>query len=94
MQLFLIISHKCTQTGLSQGGDLAGDDEDVNLLHKSAFYEDSERKHRPSTFSSSLTWDSDSEKETFDGIFCIFIMSMYVIMLRMEQVILVLSCFA
>ncbi|MCJ8739368.1 hypothetical protein PDJAM_G00046380 [Pangasius djambal] len=52
--------------GLSQGGDLERDDEDVNLLHKSAFYGNSERKQRSSTFSSSLTWDSDSEKETFD----------------------------
>ncbi|XP_026772191.3 protein Wiz isoform X1 [Pangasianodon hypophthalmus] len=52
--------------GLSQGGDLERDDEDVNLLHKSAFYGNSERKHRSSAFSSSLTWDSDSEKETFD----------------------------
>ncbi|KAK3520501.1 hypothetical protein QTP70_024116 [Hemibagrus guttatus] len=52
--------------GLSQGGDLERDDEDVNLLHKSAFFGNSERKHRSSAFSSSLTWDSDSEKETFD----------------------------
>ncbi|XP_058268956.1 protein Wiz isoform X3 [Hemibagrus wyckioides] len=51
---------------LSQGGDLERDDEDVNLLHKSAFFGNSERKHRSSAFSSSLTWDSDSEKETFD----------------------------
>ncbi|XP_060757556.1 protein Wiz isoform X3 [Neoarius graeffei] len=52
--------------GLPQGGDLERDDEDVNLLHKSASYEKSESKHRSSAFSSSLTWDSDSEKETFD----------------------------
>ncbi|XP_060748093.1 protein Wiz isoform X2 [Tachysurus vachellii] len=49
--------------GLSQGGDLEREDDDVNL-HKSAG--NSDRKHRPSAFSSSLTWDSDSEKETFD----------------------------
>lgn len=54
---------------MSQDGDLERDDEDVNLHHKSGFYGNSERKHRSSAFSSSLTWDSDSEKETFDGIF-------------------------
>lgn len=65
---------------MSQGGDLERDDEDVNLLHKSAFFGNSERKHRSSAFSSSLTWDSDSEKEIFDGIFCIFILSVHITM--------------
>ncbi|KAM9457942.1 uncharacterized protein wizb isoform 3-T5 [Clarias gariepinus] len=50
--------------GLSQSDDLERDDEDVNLLHRSAFY--NEKKHPSSAFSSSLTWDSDSEKEIFD----------------------------
>lgn len=54
---------------MSQGDDLKRDDDDISPLHKSAFYGDSEIKHRSSAFSSSLTWDSDSEKETFDGIF-------------------------
>lgn len=84
-QLFkiLINPHAYTQEGLSQGGDLERDDEDANLLHKSMFYGDSERKHRSSAFSSSLTWDSDSEKETFDGIFCIFITSPCIIRMRL-----------
>ncbi|KAF7698141.1 protein Wiz isoform X3 [Silurus meridionalis] len=55
-----------SMAGLSQGGDLERDDEDVNLLHKTAFYGNSERKQRSSAFASSLTFDSDSEKETFD----------------------------
>ncbi|TSK87511.1 Protein Wiz [Bagarius yarrelli] len=49
----------------SQGGDPDRED-DVNLPHNSAFIGNSKREHRSGVFSSSLTWDSDSEKETLD----------------------------
>ncbi|XP_072549625.1 uncharacterized protein wizb isoform X2 [Salminus brasiliensis] len=58
--------------GLSQGSGLErGDGEEDSglqrsLLPKTEPYANSQRKPRSSAFPSSLTWDSDSEKETFD----------------------------
>uniref|UniRef100_A0A3B1J5U9 WIZ zinc finger b n=1 Tax=Astyanax mexicanus TaxID=7994 RepID=A0A3B1J5U9_ASTMX len=58
--------------GLSQGGGLEkGDVEGDSGLPRSLLsriepYGNSQRKPRSSAFPSSLTWDSDSEKETFD----------------------------